>query len=198
MYTSIFKGGFMISFKNLNNLSAGRTLVSDDILEFHAARILLLILLCGTGDRKRKAPRIKGLTRLAKLDFFTRYPQHFQKAALHLGENIEVNLEANESAMIRYHYGPWDERYYHVLPYLEAKNLVDIVKQSNTYEFYLTEKGKQIAFNIQQKEEFEELSNEIEEVNRVFKSYSGNKLKNLIYRLFKEEISEKKLGDIIK
>ena len=188
----------MISFKNLNNLSAGRTLASDDVLEFHAARILLLILLCGTGDRKRKVPRIKGLTRLAKLDFFARYPQHFQKAAQHLEEDININLETSESKMIRYHYGPWDERYYHVLPYLEAKNLIDIVKKGNTYEFYLTEKGKEIAQDIQRKEEFKDLSNDIEEVNKVFKGFSGNKLKNLIYRLFQEEVSEKRLGDIIK
>jgi len=42
-------------------------LAADDILEFHAARLLLLLEICGT------AGRIDGLTKMAKLDFFKRY-----------------------------------------------------------------------------------------------------------------------------
>jgi hypothetical protein len=53
--------------KSLNRIGvfpASAPLAADDIVEFHAARLLLLLSLCGT------AGHIDGLTKLAKLDFF--------------------------------------------------------------------------------------------------------------------------------
>ena len=47
-------------------------LAADDIVEFHAARLLLLMEICGVKGR------IDGLTKMAKLDFFSRYPDFFQ------------------------------------------------------------------------------------------------------------------------
>ncbi len=35
--------------------------------------------------------------------------------------------------MIRHHYGPWDKRYYHILAYLESKQLIQIVKHKNSF-----------------------------------------------------------------
>ncbi len=49
-------------------------LSADEIVEFHAARLLLLIHLCGVSGR------IDGLTKMAKLDFFARYPDFFEAA----------------------------------------------------------------------------------------------------------------------
>lgn len=187
----------MISFKRIGSISAGRTLLSDDIIEYHAARILMLILMCGTGDRQRKVPRIKGLTRLAKLDFFVRYPQHFKTAANYLNEDVEITLEENESKMIRHHYGPWDERYYQIIPYLESKNLLYVIKKKNRYEFYLTEKGKKVAKKISSHQSNTQLVKEMQEVNSVFKGYTGNKMKELIYKLFEKEVTDKSLGKTI-
>ena len=62
--------------KSLNRLGARSVslpLSADDIVEFHAARLLLLLSVCGV------AGRIDGLTKMAKLDFFARYPDFFLK-----------------------------------------------------------------------------------------------------------------------
>ena len=64
----------MKSLSRLGTRPASLPLAADDILEFHAARLLLLIHVCGT------AGRIDGLTKMAKLDFFTRYPDFFDAA----------------------------------------------------------------------------------------------------------------------
>jgi hypothetical protein len=63
--------------KSLNRLGARSVslpLSADDIVEFHAARLLLLLSVCGV------AGRIDGLTKMAKLDFFARYPDFSWRA----------------------------------------------------------------------------------------------------------------------
>jgi hypothetical protein len=64
----------MKSLHHLGNQSLGLPLSADSVVEFHAARLLLLLNLCGT------AGRIDGLTKLAKLDFFVRYPDFYAVA----------------------------------------------------------------------------------------------------------------------
>jgi len=41
----------MKSIANLGPSPAAIPIVADDVLEFHAARLLLLLMLCGTKDR---------------------------------------------------------------------------------------------------------------------------------------------------
>jgi hypothetical protein len=65
----------MKSIKHLAAHPVSLPLAADDILEFHAARLLLLLEVCGT------AGRIDGLTKMAKLDFFNRYPDFFAAAS---------------------------------------------------------------------------------------------------------------------
>ena len=43
----------MISIASLDHYPVGRPLTADQITEFHAARILLLISLCGSKDRAK-------------------------------------------------------------------------------------------------------------------------------------------------
>ncbi len=69
----------MKSIANLGASPAALPVVSEDLIELHAARILLLFRLCGTNDR------IDGLTKMAKLDFFVRYPEFFQQVCAYLG-----------------------------------------------------------------------------------------------------------------
>src|SRR5882724_10216585 len=110
--------------KSLNRLgtrSAGLPLPADDIVEFHAARLILLINLCGTANR------INGLTKMAKLDFFARYPDFFDAARGQSDGSVETPSPV-EAAMVRDHYGPWDKRYYHILAHLEAKRLITVTK----------------------------------------------------------------------
>ncbi len=105
--------------------SSPRELISlDDNITFHATRLLLLIKVSG---RPVSNPRIEGRTKLAKMDFFVRYPQFLNKAASKLlssadYEEVKSQLVVNptvESHMIRYKYGPWDKKYYLTLAYCQ-------------------------------------------------------------------------------
>uniref|UniRef100_UPI004047A929 hypothetical protein n=1 Tax=Roseivirga sp. TaxID=1964215 RepID=UPI004047A929 len=187
----------MKSLKHLQNISAGQSFISDDFIEFHASRIILLIAICGTKNTANKLIRIEGLTKLAKLDFFVRYPEFFERAAAHLKEQVQINDTQVESKMIRFHYGPWDDRYYQVLPFLEARGLIDIRKTGKSYEFYLTEKGIDISESFKINDQFQNLISSMKEVKKVLGKMNGSKIKDLVYELFTEEVGEKKLKETI-
>lgn len=187
----------MRSIKNLKGFSSGKTLSSDDLIEFHASRLLMLIQLCGVKDSKTKTAKIEGLTKLAKLDFFVRYPAFFNKVAAHLSSSVSVESDEVESKMVRFHYGPWDKRYYQVLPYLEARGLVKVDKIGSTYNFILTDLGKSIAEKLSLNEDFREVSERMKSVKKLLGGKTGNYLKELIYQLFDEEVKGKNLDDII-
>jgi hypothetical protein len=187
----------MKSINNIEDISIGNTISSDDMIEFHASRILLLIAICGKRDTERKQKKIEGFTKLAKLDFFIRYPEFFMKASYYLNKIETVKDITIESKMIRFHYGPWDKRYYEVLPYLQAKNLLEIQKVASTYNFYLTDSGMATAEKFMQSKSFLDLVEKIKRVKEVFGSMNGTKLKELIYELFDEEVKQKNLDEMI-
>ncbi len=186
----------MNSIRHLHRLPAGRALVSDHILEFHAARLLLLLRVCGTGNR------IDGLTKLAKLDFFVRYPRFFAEACRTLGSEPPVaNPMADqiESPMVRHHYGPWDKRYYHVLAYLEGTQLLTVAVQPNgSYRFALTNEGAERAQTLTQADVFQPLVVHMRAVKKIFGPKSGDALKKLIYRVFDKEVAQRLFGEVIR
>ncbi len=172
---------------------------ADDIVEFHAARILLLLGECGVKGR------IEGLTKMAKLDFFVRYPDFFSVAQGTVApKSIKNELDYRgtrdtvESAMVRHHYGPWDKRYYHVLAYLEAKGLITVTKEGKSYVIRLTELGNGRAKVLSGRPSFALIVKRMREVKKTFGNKSGNHLKNMIYRLFDAEVSQRPLGEVIK
>jgi hypothetical protein len=174
-------------------------LSADEVVEFHAARLLLLLKLCGT------AGRIDGLTKLAKLDFFARYPDFFYAARAAtvsptdetIGLDSASSGDTIESAMIRHHYGPWDKRYYHVLAHLEAKRLIAVSKKGQTYQIALTELGSSRAASVASRPSYASLVERMREVKATFGSKNGAFLKKLIYRLFDEEVGRRRLGEVI-
>ena len=177
--------------RNLSDYPAGRPLISDELLEFHAARLLLLVRVCGRGSR------IHGLTKLAKLDFFVRYPAFF--AAID-GRSQHAQQEAGsavESAMIRHHYGPWDPRYYHVLSFLEGCGLLDVTKQTRSFVFRLTPDGKGIADRLAKQDEFGTLVGHMRRVGLALSRYRGSQLRDLIYRAFRAEVADQPRGAMI-
>ncbi|MBA3462065.1 MAG: hypothetical protein H0T46_19045 [Deltaproteobacteria bacterium] len=180
----------MRSFKQLAKQSLGRVVLADDILEFHAARLLLLI------DSARKS-RIDGLTKLAKLDFFVRYPAFFGQASHAVGQPVSMGHAARESAMIRFHYGPWDPRYYQVIPFLEARGLIKVTEDGRSIAFAATEGGRQMASVLRGQPEYEQLRSQIESVLNTFGGKTGNQLKQLIYDVFRAEVAERKMGERI-
>ncbi|HEY9235233.1 MAG TPA: hypothetical protein VIP08_09390 [Phenylobacterium sp.] len=184
----------MKSLAHLGSQAASLPLAADDILEFHAARLLLLMHVCGTSGR------IDGLTKMAKLDFFTRYPDFFEvaRAAIEPGDAAPPGVDdAVESSMVRHHYGPWDKRYYQVLGALEAKQLITVTKHKQSFQIGLSPLGKERAKVLAARPSFQDLIARQREVKKVFGSKSGTFLKDLIYRLFDKEVGKRTLGQVI-
>jgi hypothetical protein len=182
----------MRSFKHLGTQPARLALVADEVVEFHASRLLLLFNICGTANR------IEGLTKLAKLDFFVRYPAFFDQVARASDGAVPTGVPAPvESAMVRHHYGPWDRRYYHVLAYLEARNLIQVSKSGRAYLFSLTDAGKTVAESLREQEAFADLIDQMKRVKKGVGRFSGSRLKKMIYAEFGREVADKALGDVI-
>lgn len=181
----------MRSIRNLGRQSTSLPMLADDLIEFHAARLLLLLKLCGIKNR------IHGLTKMAKLDFFVRYPQFFAVACQALGEDVEPALDTVESSMVRYHYGPWDQRYYHILAYLESRGLLEIEQGGNAFDLALTPLGGQIATQLQNDPVFDQLVEQMRRVKKVLGDKSGSRLKKLIYDTFEQEVAQLSIGKVI-
>lgn len=180
---------------SLGSYPAASPLNADQILEYHAARLLLLIHLCGIKDQ------IHGLTKLAKLDFFVRYPNFFDRAAREVGapktgENI--TSATNDSAMVRHHYGPWDPRYYQVLAYLEGRELITVKKDKRSFVFALTTEGQAIAKRLAAESSFDELVVQMRKVKSTFGAKSGDWLKKLVYQVFDNEVAKLAMGQVIR
>jgi hypothetical protein len=182
----------MKALKNLANRPAAAPLPADDILEFHAGRLLLLLTTCGgsTGT-------INGLTKMAKLDFFVRYPDFFSAALADGLRRKAIRTDAVEAAMVRHHYGPWDKRYYHILAYLESRQLIKIIMTGKTRRIGLTALGKGTAKKLLGKEAFSEVIAHMRNVNEALGTKTGNELKTMIYDLFGEEVADRPLGQVI-
>lgn len=158
--------------------------VGEESLEFHAARLLLLLKFAGG----RKA-RIVGRTKMAKMDFFVRYPTYLVKAAnLHGIQSTMKPSARPESPMIRYKYGPWDTKYYDVFALLVARDLISIYPSDKGDVFVLTNRG-QFAVDELQGPEFGEIVERCRLVRRLFGGKSGTAIKRFIYDSFPEIVA---------
>jgi len=171
-----------------------------DATEFHASRLLLLLKFCGS--EIEEGPAIKGRTKLAKLDFFLRYPFYLNKALQKLGrKDLVLHLEERETrsieaAMIRYKYGPWDKKYYDIFAYLVAKGLMAIVPKGGIDHFVLTPEGEAVVEMFLQQDAYNELVKRCQIIKRALGRRSGESLKEFIYRNF-PEIVRQSIGSII-
>ena len=93
-----------------------------------------------------------------------------------------------ESRMVRFRYGPWDERYRRWIGLLIAKGLAHTFVRGRTIHVEITEKGKQVAEQLANLSELEILnlgSNKIREIKGL------DNLENLeILHLISNEIKE--------
>lgn len=188
----------MKSLSRMGTRPVSLPLAADDVIEFHAARLLLLLSICGV------AGRIDGLTKMAKLDFFVRYPDFFEVARAATVPTAPISAsvssdayDAVESAMVRHHYGPWDKRYYHVLAYLEARQLITVSKEGNSFRIMLSDLGRERAKALLARPSFAPLAERMRQVKKTFGNKNGTFLKNLIYRLFDQEVGKRPMGDTI-
>ena len=181
----------MKRFKDLGDTPISSPLPAEDVLELHAARLVLLLKHCGVKNR------IDGLTKLAKLDFFVRYPEFFGRAVRGLGSDVESTPSGSDSAMIRYRYGPWDDRYYHLLSYLESVGLISIESAGKLYRIALSSDGIRIATQVGENACYFELVQHMKEVKARMGKRGGTTLKNMIYEMFDREVGSRPIGEVI-
>ena len=192
MSTSLYQAELMRSARSLGRTPTSTPLAADDITELHAARLLLLFHVCGSADK------IEGLTKLAKLDFFVRYPDFFERIAQHAGKETAASSGYTESPMVRHHYGPWDKRYYQILAFLEARDLITVQKVGRSFEFELTTLGKDKAKHLKKAEQFSELVSQMAAVKKLLGRKNGTDLKNLVYAVFDAEVKQRSMGEYIR
>jgi hypothetical protein len=163
----------------------------DDSIDFHTARILVLLRRCGSGPRYQ----IEGRTKLAKLDFFLRYPAFLERAREALravgvaAEPWQAHGAEVEAPMIRYRYGPWDLRYRQFLAFLEARQLIRITV-TRPERVSLTAAGRRLAEQIASKQSFAPIVERCDAMIGNLAALPGTQLKELIYELFPTEVGE--------
>ena len=174
----------------------------EDIPEFHASRLLLLLLICGTGKRKS----IEGRLKLAKLDFFVRYPSFLERGlealraeqGAHSIAAYRAGIEGVEASMVRYRYGPWDHRYYDLISMLEARTLVRVgASRSGVETYWLTTKGLALAQEIAESDPFGPIVERCTIVSKTFGKMKGTHLRDFIYKNFSDEVTKQRSGNII-
>lgn len=177
----------------------------EDDLEFHATRLLLLIKYCAMDTVEEEKSSIKGRTKLAKLDFFLRYPTYLKQA---LDKNPfsdkKINLYMEpyetqniEATMIRYKYGPWDNKYYDVFAYLLAKGLIEIISIDHVDHFVITEQGKTVVELLALERNYVSLIERCQIIRESLAQKSGAWLKDFIYRSFPQIVGQS-MGSLIK
>lgn len=160
---------------------------SDD---FHLSRLLLLLKACS----KRSNKPVDGITKLAKLDFLLRYPNCLVRVLEHLGKKeaagriSEEERNTIEARMIRFRFGPWDERYRKWIGLLVSKRLADTYVVRRTVKVQLTGDGLTLADTIEKLPEFEDLASHSKLISRSVGNYSATKLKDFVYEVFPEII----------
>lgn len=148
--------------------------------DYHQARLLLL--LTGFTDN---GVEFVGLTRLVKLDFLLRYPAMTRRLLPDPGawpngtEPSRDELSAVESRMIRYRYGPWDDRYYPMLGALVGRGLL-VFTGGRRFAARVTLVGRQLAARLGGSTEWRPTAARVRLLREHF-DFSGEQLKSMIY-----------------
>jgi hypothetical protein len=152
-------------------------------LDYHLGRLLLLL--------RHFAPSggqaLHGLTKLAKIDFLLRYPSFTDR--LVATRNLQWpdgttptpdELLAVESRMVRYKYGPWDDRYYPLVGALIGMGLAEQTDLAGTLKIRLTHLGSETAAKLARRADWAVADARAAFLAKNF-DLSGNQLKILIY-----------------
>jgi len=158
-------------------------------IQYHVARIVLLLDRFATG---RSA--LDGMTKLAKLDFLLRYPAFLERLLLRDGLDWPSGTQptaaerlAVESRMIRYKYGPWDDRYYPIVGQLVGTGLADLVPGRGRVSLRPTAAGRAVASRLRQSSEWQLVAQRCALLKRHY-NVSGDALKSRIYRELPEAV----------
>jgi len=149
------------------------------------ARLLLLIERFSRGD-----DALEGRTKLAKLDFFLRYPAHFEQAMRIRHPQVSQTLTSSssldvETAMVRYRYGPWDPSYFALLGCLIGKELIVVVPIKKGTGYRATDRGREVAERLRNESAWQEVAARVDRLKKHL-DLSGTTLKKFIYDNFPE------------
>ncbi len=165
---------------------------------FHLGRMLLLMLAIDGGD----AQPLDGITKLAKLDFLLRYPNCLERALVAVKRAVEeaeiqtYERTTIESKMIRFKYGPWDNRYRRWMGLLIARGLIKVDLDKRTIKLSLTEKGREVAMLFSQDPAYNDLKLRSQIVKEAFGKMTSSKIRDFIYKTF-PELADMKWGEEI-
>ncbi|MFE5566630.1 hypothetical protein ACFQ68_16710 [Amycolatopsis japonica] len=161
--------------------------LSREDLAYHQARVLLLVTAVARVSRK-----LDGLTKLAKLDFLLRYPAlgpvvvdslEPDDARLHLSATSTAFPTEVEAPMIRYKYGPWDDRYYAVIGALVGRGLLRYTAgRKGSVALAPTPAGKKTADQLARNEQWSNVAERSTAIAESTAGMSGNELKVRIYQ----------------
>jgi hypothetical protein len=163
-----------------STLSADVTLAIRQESLYHEARVLILI--CQFTDPGQP---FRGLTKLAKVDFLLRYPVMAERL-LPAGTPwpgtapTADERQAVESRMIRYKYGPWDDRYYPILGGLVGKRLGTLVSVAGATEITPTDIGRRLSDQLASGDPWSIVAERARFLRGYF-DLPGGQLKDMIY-----------------
>jgi len=150
------------------------------------ARLLLLI-----NAFSKKDEGLEGRTKLAKLDFFLRYPNFFHRA-LQIRAPGTAQMASSEGAgetiedrMVRYRYGPWDPAYFALLGALVGKGLVMTIPSRRGVVYRTTARGKAVAARLATTDAWNDTATRAQQIKKHF-DLTGTWLKEFVYRHFPE------------
>ncbi|MGV9310345.1 hypothetical protein ACWDLG_43860 [Nonomuraea sp. NPDC003727] len=147
---------------------------------YHEARVLILVC-----QFTQPGEPFRGLTKLAKIDFLLRYPVMAERLlpAGAAGPGIaptDDERQAVESRMIRYKYGPWDDRYYPILGALVGKRLATFARVDGSTEITLTDAGRDLGTALESTSPWAVVAERARFLRSHF-DLPGRDLKDLIY-----------------
>jgi hypothetical protein len=163
-------------------------LVRDD-LAYHQARVLLLVT--AVAGARGHSSKLDGLTKLAKLDFLLRYPALAPSVLdrldpadprLRLTDDDRAEPASAEAPMVRYKYGPWDDRYYPVIGALVSRGLLRYTRgRRGSVALAPTPAGRALAQQLGSASEWNEIADRSRAIADASSGLTGNALKDLIY-----------------
>ena len=168
-------------------------------IDLHLGRLLVLM---GAFAGRKGEGEIRGLTKLAKLDFLLRYPLFLERALTARAVTKPANIGMQdyerlsvESRMVRFKYGPWDFRYRRLINILVARGLVHVDMASRTVSLSLTSKGMEAAQRLSSTREYADIRRRARLLRQHF-DIQGTKLMRFVYQTF-PEITTLRFGEEI-
>lgn len=151
---------------------------------YHELRVLILVTAV---SNTVEDGALDGLGKLAKLDFLVRYPALIPRALPEIQAD-DPRLHASNSdhaiaasPLIRYRYGPWDERYYSVVGALVGRGLIEYVPgQRGSIALRPTHRGRALAAEAGASAAWESITDRCALVSEHAGNLSGHRVAELI------------------